>query len=227
MISQAFPVTLFLSARPVSPVRKVRLFGIVPSRRESSGRTRECTQWFFSRGDSDPYYGILPVRIPDAVLTKLFAPHEPEVVVGKMAYFFTTFVGAVPAGLGLALLIMEVFLKRTEALSTMLLGICIVIAVCLALVVMTPFMVLVFYKDTRPKLAAAGAGVAASGAAAKAASEPAGFDDAIPENFDEEELAASAGDEDDYGDYEGADYTEDAEGDYDEDDYDDFEDLDF
>ena len=151
---------------------------------------------------------------------------------GKLAYFFTTFVGAVPAGLGLALLIMEVFLKRTEALSTMLLEICIVIAVCLALVVMTPFMVLVFYKDTRPKLAAAGAGVVAAGAGvvaagSAAASEPAGFDDAIPNDYDEEELAASAGDDDDYGDYEGADYTEDAEGDYDEDDYDDFEDLDF
>jgi len=147
--------------------------------------------------------------------------------VGKLAYFFTTFVGAVPAGFGLYLLIMN-FLNRADSLGTMLMVITVTATICMALVVLTPFMVLVFYKDTRPKLAAAGAGAAgaAAGAAAAAASEPAGFDDAIPDGFDEKELAASAGDDDEeYGDYEGEDYTDD-EGDYDEDDYDDFEDLD-
>lgn len=144
---------------------------------------------------------------------------------GKLAYFFTTFVGAVPAGFGLYLLIMN-FLNRADSLGTMLMVITVTATICMALVVLTPFMVLVFYKDTRPKLAAAGAGAAgaAAGAAAAVASEPAGFDDAIPDGFDEKELAASAGD-DEYGDYEGEDYTDD-EGDYDEDDYDDFEDLD-
>lgn len=143
---------------------------------------------------------------------------------GKLAYFFTTFVGAVPAGFGLYLLIKN-FLDRADSLGTMLMVITITATVCMALVVLTPFMVLVFYKDTRPKLAAAGVAAGAASGAAAAADEPAGFDDAIPDDFDEEELAASAGD--DYGDYEGADYTDDDEADYDEDDYDDFEDLDF
>ena len=145
---------------------------------------------------------------------------------GKLGYAFTTLIGAIPAGLGLALLIMEVFLKRTEVLSNMLLSVCIVIAVCMALVALTPFMVLVFYKDSRPKLAAAGAAAAAGGAAA-VADRPAAaedFGDAIPDDFDENELrdSASGGDDDydDYDDFEDEGYEE---GDYD----DDFEDLDF
>ena len=152
---------------------------------------------------------------------------------GKLGYFFTTFVGAIPAGFGLYLLIAEVFLERTEKLTTMLLVISITITVCMALVVLTPFMVLVFYKDTRPKLAAAGAAAGAgAGAAAGGGRDdgPDGFDDAIPDDFDEEELAASVGD--DFGDDEyddgGGFEDEYATDDYDDDDYDDdFEDLDF
>lgn len=141
---------------------------------------------------------------------------------GKLGYFFTTLVGAVPAGFGLYLMIAEVFLKRTEELTTMLLVITITATVCMALVALTPFMVLVFYKDTRPKLAAAGAGAAAAGAAAAASrgDEAEGFGDAIPDDFDEEELAASAGE--DYGD----EYADDEYADDDADYEDDFEDLD-
>ena len=151
---------------------------------------------------------------------------------GKLGYFFTTFVGAIPAGFGLYLLIAEVFLEQTEKLNsaddgTMLLVISITITVCMALIVLTPFMVLVFYKDTRPKLAAAGAGAVAGTAAAGGRDDEAdGFGDAIPDDFDEEELATSVGDDfdDEYEDGGGFDdeYATD------DDDYDDdFEDLDF
>jgi len=150
--------------------------------------------------------------------------------VGKIGYFFTTFVGAIPAGFGLYLLIAEVFLERTEKLTTMLLVISITITVCMALVVLTPFMVLVFYKDTRPKLAAAGAGAVAGTAAAGGRDDEAdGFGDAIPDDFDEEELATSVGDDFDDEYEEGGGFDDEyATDDYDDDDYDDdFEDLDF
>ena len=149
---------------------------------------------------------------------------------GKLGYFFTTFVGAIPAGFGLYLLIAEVFLERTEKLTTMLLVISITITVCMALVVLTPFMVLVFYKDTRPKLAAAGAGAVAGTAAAGGRDDEAdGFGDAIPDDFDEKELATSVGDDFDDEYEEGGGFDDEyATDDYDDDDYDDdFEDLDF
>lgn len=149
---------------------------------------------------------------------------------GKLGYFFTTFVGAIPAGFGLYLLIAEVFLERTEKLTTMLLVISITITVCMALVVLTPFMVLVFYKDTRPKLAAAGAGAVAGTAAAGGRDDEAdGFGDAIPDDFDEEELETSVGDDFDDEYEEGGGFDDEyATDDYDDDDYDDdFEDLDF
>lgn len=149
---------------------------------------------------------------------------------GKIGYFFTTFVGAIPAGFGLYLLIAEVFLERTEKLTTMLLVISITITVCMALVVLTPFMVLVFYKDTRPKLTAAGAGAVAGTAAAGGRDDEAdGFGDAIPDDFDEEELATSVGDDFDDEYEEGGGFDDEyATDDYDDDDYDDdFEDLDF
>ncbi|MFP6763243.1 MAG: hypothetical protein VB858_06485 [Planctomycetaceae bacterium] len=138
---------------------------------------------------------------------------------GKLGYAFTTLIGAIPAGIGLAVLIMDVFLKRTEVLSNMMLTVCIVIAVCMALVALTPFMVLVFYRDTRPKLAAAGAAAAAGVAVAAGSSSDEGFGDAIPEDFNEDEVRDSAEDEE-YDDFEDGDFEE---GDYD----DDFEDLDF
>lgn len=141
---------------------------------------------------------------------------------GKLGYFFTTLVGAVPAGLGLFLLIKN-FLDRADKLGTMLMVITIIATVCMALVALTPFMVLVFYKDTRPKLAAAGAGAAAAGGAvAGSRDEGDGFGDAIPDDFDEDELRASEADDYDDGSFEDDDALDD-DADYDED----FEDLDF
>lgn len=134
----------------------------------------------------------------------------------KTNYFLITLVGALPAGGCLYLLIMNL-LDRADELTTVLLAVTITAAVCMVLVVISPFIVLFGYKDTRPRLAAAGAAAAAVAAAPKkkgkaAAGDDEGFGDAIPDDYDEEELAASAGDDDDY----------DAEG-YDDGDFDDFD----
>lgn len=130
----------------------------------------------------------------------------------KLAFFAMTLVGAIPAGGALYALIRNI-LDRANDIGTVLLIVTIVASVCTALVVLTPFIVLVFYKDTRLPMAPNPEGAAAGAAAApKKADEDEGFGDAIPDDFDEEELAASAGDDefdddvdafddDDYGDY--------------------------
>ena len=117
----------------------------------------------------------------------------------KLAFFFLTLVGAVPAG-GTLYLLINNLLDRADKLGGVLLGISIAAAVCMVLIVLTPFIVLVFYKDTRVAgVAMAGAATAAAGAAAAGAAaagaaddDDGGFDDAIPDDYDEEELAASA-----------------------------------
>lgn len=117
----------------------------------------------------------------------------------KLAFFFMTLVGAIPAGGALYALIMNI-LDRANSIGTVLLAITITATVCTALVVLTPFIVLVFYKDTRLPMAPQPEGAAAGAAPAKADEEE-GFGDAIPDDFDEDELAASAGDDDEYGDF--------------------------
>lgn|GEM_PF-1214886 len=139
---------------------------------------------------------------------------------GKLAYFFTTLIGAVPAGFGLYVFIQN-FLERGDNLGTLLLSISIVVAVCLTLVALTPFMVLIWYKDSRPALAVAGtpAGVAeAPSKKKKKKGEDEDFGDAIPEDFDENELKDEAEVED--ADYEAVDSDYGA---YDESELDDFD----
>jgi len=129
-----------------------------------------------------------------------------------------TLVGAVPAGGALYALI-RTLLDRADTIGTVLLAITITATVCTALVVLTPFIVLVFYKDTRMPMAPQPEGAAAGTAAVpkKDDAEEEGFGDAIPDDFDEEELAASA-DDDEYGDFDddADDYGDDDLGDYDE-----------
>lgn len=140
----------------------------------------------------------------------------------KTNYFLITLVGALPAGGCLYLLIMNL-LDRADELTTVLLAVTITAAICMVLVVISPFIVLFGYKDTRPKLAAAGAGGGAAGAAVaapkkgKATTDDDGFGDVIPDDYDEEELAASAGD-DDFDDYDSEAYDD---GDFDDFDMDD------
>lgn len=139
----------------------------------------------------------------------------------KLSYFFVTFIGAVPAG-GCLFLLIQNFLNRADVLAksnTFLLGVAIMASVCATLVVLTPFIVLVFYKDNRQILATAGAGAAAPGADSgkgEKKSADGGFDDVIPDDYDEDELAATVEDDaDDYGDLDV------------DDEYDDFDDDDF
>ena len=139
----------------------------------------------------------------------------------KTSYFLITLVGALPAGGCLYLLIMNL-LDRADELTTVLLAVTITAAICMVLVVISPFIVLFGYKDTRPKLAAAGAGTAAAGAAVAApkkgkAADDDGFGDVIPDDYDEDELAASGGD-DDFDDYDSEAYDD---GDFDDFDMDD------
>jgi hypothetical protein len=135
--------------------------------------------------------------------------------VSKLAFFFMTLVGAIPAGGALYALIRNI-LDRANDIGTVLLIVTIVATVCTALVVLTPFIVLVFYKDTRLPMAPQPQGAAAGAAAApKKADDDAGFGDAIPDDFDEEELAASADDDEEFGD-DVESYDDDDFGDYDE-----------
>jgi hypothetical protein len=145
--------------------------------------------------------------------------------VGKLAYFFTTFVGAIPAGFGIYVMVRH-FLDRAEAINGILLTVSIMITVCLFLVALTPFIVLIFYKDNSPQLAVAGAGAVGAGAAAGGGSggsdpetEDEGFGDAIPTDFDQDELEASIPDSE-FDDFE--DDAEDEE-DYDESEFEDFD----
>ena len=133
-----------------------------------------------------------------------------------------TLVGAVPAGGALYALIMNI-LDRANSIGPVLLAVTITATVCTAMVVLTPFIVLVFYKDTRLPMAPQPQGAAAAGAAApQKADETDGFGDAIPDDFDEEELAASSGDDEEFDDDADA-YDDDEFGDYDEE-YEEFDD---
>lgn len=133
----------------------------------------------------------------------------------KLAFFSMTLVGAIPAGGALYALIRNI-LDRANDIGTVLLIVTIVASVCTALVVLTPFIVLVFYKDTRLPTAPEPKGAAAGAAAApKKKDEEEGFGDAIPDDFDEEELAASADDDDEFDDDVEA-FDDDEYGDYDE-----------
>lgn len=141
----------------------------------------------------------------------------------KLAFFFMTLVGAIPAGGALYALIMNI-LDRANSIGTVLLAVTITATVCTALVVLTPFIVLVFYKDTRMPMAPLPVGAAAGAAAAaapKKADKQEGFGDAIPDDFDENELAAVSADDEFDDDVES--YDDDDFGDYDEE-YEEFDD---
>jgi hypothetical protein len=137
--------------------------------------------------------------------------------VSKLAFFFMTLVGAIPAGGALYALIRNL-LDRADTIGTVLLAVTITATVCTALVVLTPFIVLVFYKDTRLPMAPQPEGEAADAAAApEKGNQDDGFGDAIPDDFDEEELVASSDEEE----YESLDddaeaYDDEDFGDYDE-----------
>lgn len=124
----------------------------------------------------------------------------------KLAFFFMTLVGAIPAGGALYALIRNL-LDRADSLGTTLLAVTITATVCTALVVLTPFIVLVFYKDTRPPEEPQSEAEAAAPEPAAAKDEEEGFGDAIPDDFDESELSASADDDfesfddEDFGDF--------------------------
>ena len=138
----------------------------------------------------------------------------------KLAFFFMSLVGAVPAGGALFVLIRNL-LDRADTLGTVLLAITITATVCTSLVVLTPFIVLVFYKDTRPALSAQadeGSEEQAAATDTNQATEADGFGDVIPDDFDENELAASADDEEDYESFDddAESYDDEDFGDYDE-----------
>jgi hypothetical protein len=138
--------------------------------------------------------------------------------VSKLAFFFMTLVGAVPAGGALYALIRNL-LDRADSLGTVLLAITITATVCVSMVVLTPFIVLVFYKDERDPAAiqAQKEGAAAAPTDADKAEETDGFGDAIPDDFDEDELAATSDDEE-YGEFDddAEAFDDDDLGDYDE-----------
>ncbi len=143
----------------------------------------------------------------------------------KLAYFFVTLVGAVPAGGALYLMIMNL-LDRADRLGGVLLGVTITISVCMVLVALTPFMVLVFYKDTRPKPASRDADDDAAVAAVGSDDdeEADGFGDVIPDDYDADELAASVDNGDDLDEaYDDGEFDDDTGFDDDEE-YDDFDD---
>ena len=133
----------------------------------------------------------------------------------KLAFFFMTLVGAIPAGGALYALIMNI-LDRANSIGTVLLAVTIIATVCTALIVLTPFIVLVFYKDTRMPMAPLPVGAAADAvtAAPKKADNEEGFGDAIPDDFDENELATVSADDEFDDDVES--YDDDDFGDYDE-----------
>lgn len=146
----------------------------------------------------------------------------------KLAFFFMSLVGAVPAGGALYALIRNL-LDRADSIGTVLLAITITATVCTTLVVLTPFIVLVFYKDTRPPVVPQTEGEAAAQDEAAKEEEAEGFGDAIPDDFDEEELAASSGTDEDYESFDDdiESFDDDDYGDYDEE-YEEFdEDEDF
>lgn len=135
----------------------------------------------------------------------------------KLSFTAMTLVGALPAGFTLYLLVQH-FVNHGVP-SANVVGIA--IWVCLAalfLVVITPFIVLIRYKGPEKVAAPAPAkGAKADAPAAKKKGKDAGFDDAIPDDFDEEELKASQAEEA-YDEEEGG-----GDFDYDEDELEDFE----
>lgn len=142
----------------------------------------------------------------------------------KLAYFFVTLLGAVPAGGALYLLIKN-FLDRADRLGGVLLGVTVTISVCMVLVALTPFMVLVFYKDSRPAPGPRNKDGDEEGAVAAVADdgdEPEGFGDIIPDDYDPDELSAAVDDGGEDEDLDEAyDDYDDEDGEYDDFDYED------
>ena len=127
----------------------------------------------------------------------------------KLAFFFMTLVGAVPAGGALYALIRNL-LDRADSLGTVLLAITITATVCTAMVV--------FYKDERDpaEVQAQKESAAAASTDDKKVEEADGFGDVIPDDFDEDELAASSDDDDGEFDDDAAAFDDDEFGDYEE-----------
>lgn len=129
----------------------------------------------------------------------------------KLAYFSITLVGAVPAG-GSGYLLVQHFLDHGFSGSPVIVGIAGTALASMFLIVLTPLMVLFWYKSPNagaPKPAAtAAAEEKAEKEDSKKDAKPAkgkkgkddGFDDAIPDDFNEDELNESADDAFDAGD---------------------------
>ncbi len=123
----------------------------------------------------------------------------------KLAYFFITLVGAVPAG-GTFYLIVQHFFDRGFSGPPVLVGVVATTAVALFATILTPLMVLFWYKSPNADAAKPAAAAVADkeevndkkpAAPAKGKKgKDTGFDDAIPDDFDEDELNESAGDDD-------------------------------
>lgn len=133
----------------------------------------------------------------------------------KLGFTAMTLVGAVPAGFTLYLLVQH-FVDHGVP-SADIVGIAVWVSLAaLFLVVITPFIVLIRYKGPEKVAAPTPAKGAKADAAPAAKKKGKGesFDDAIPEDFDEEELKASQPEEEAYDEEEGGgdfDYDEDLE----------------
>ena len=148
----------------------------------------------------------------------------------KLAYFFITLIGAVPGGFLCYLFVM--YFKDHGFGGSTIMQVAIWAALVAAFaIVLTPLMVVFWYKAPQGELTApkpAGSADSddkpvADKKAAKAAKgqkkeqEADGFEDAIPDNFDEEELEASrASDDFEDGGEENFDYADDELEDFEE-----------
>lgn len=135
----------------------------------------------------------------------------------KLAFVSMTLVGAAPAGFTLYLLVQHFVDHGVPQANALGIAVWVTLA-ALFLVVISPFIVLIRYKAparvAAPAASSAKGETAASKKKADAADE---FGDAIPEDFDEEELAESQPEEETYDDDGGDfDYAEDDLGDFEE-----------
>lgn len=118
----------------------------------------------------------------------------------KLAYVLMTLVGAVPAG-GTNYLLVKHFLDHGFSGSPIIVAICATAWTATFFTALTPLMVLFWYKAPQSDVVKSTATVASAAddskpekptKAKKATGE--GFDDAIPDDFDEDELNESADD---------------------------------
>jgi hypothetical protein len=135
----------------------------------------------------------------------------------KLAFVSMTLVGAVPSGFTLYLLVQHFVDHGVPQANALGIAVWVTLA-ALFLVVISPFIVLIRYKaPARVTAPAASLAKGEAGSNKKKAGADDEFGDAIPEDFDEEELAASQPEEESYEDDGGDfDYAEDDIGDFEE-----------